>query len=77
MAHELKYKLCYGITRPSRDEIFSAIEACEASARLFCTCSVAFVLVPGDAYHGQWPLWRADWEQIPCDLTPIICFYMY
>lgn len=35
MAHELKYKLCYGITRLSRDEIFSAIEACEARARLF------------------------------------------
>ena len=43
MAHELKYKLCYGITRPSRDEIFSAIEACEASARLFY-CLVTLTL---------------------------------
>ena len=35
MAHELKYKLCYGITRLSSDQIFSPIEACEAGARTF------------------------------------------
>ena len=52
MAHELKYKLCYGITRLSSDEIFSSIEACEAGAHPFCTCTVAFVLEPGHTYLG-------------------------
>ena len=52
-AHELKYKLCYGITTVSSDEIFSSIEACEPGARIICTCHVAFVLEPGYAYWGK------------------------
>ena len=65
MAHELKYKLGYGITRPSPHEFFSSIEACEASARLFCTCPVAFVLEPGDAYPSGTDEGRAiQWEKL-------------
>ena len=50
MAHELKYKLCYNITRLSSDEIFSSIEACEAGARTFY-CLVTLTSKGQQNYH--------------------------